>query len=68
MDLPLSVLAEFQRQGRLVNDLADGVESKESPVVSLAAPRLRREGVPVPSECFRSPFAGAENPSSRVRA
>jgi hypothetical protein len=29
-------------------DLADGTVSPESLVVSLAAPRLRREGVPVP--------------------
>lgn len=103
MDLPRSVRAEFQRQGRLgglerarrltpaarraiarraairrwtrarfgtarfadlglpggamidrgLDDLADGVESTESLVVSLAAPRLRREGVPVPSACLR---------------
>lgn len=30
-------------------DLASGIVSPESLVVSLAAPRLRREGVPVPS-------------------
>jgi len=33
-------------------DLAAGKESAESLVVSLAAPRLRREGVPVPRNAF----------------
>lgn len=33
-------------------DLAAGRESVESLLVSLAAPRLRREGVPVPREAF----------------
>jgi len=37
-------------------DLAAGKESVESLVVSLAAPRLKREGVPVPGK----PFADAE--------
>ena len=32
--------------------LADGEESMESLLVSLAAPRLRREGVPLPRELF----------------
>jgi hypothetical protein len=32
--------------------LAAGEESVESLVVSLAAPRLRREGVPLPPEVF----------------
>jgi hypothetical protein len=32
---------------RGLSDLAAGVSSRESLVVSLAAPRLRREGVPV---------------------
>jgi hypothetical protein len=32
---------------RGLGDLADGVSSKESLLVSLAAPRLKREGVPV---------------------
>jgi hypothetical protein len=35
-----------------LDDLAGGIESPESLLVSLAAPRLRREGVPVPSECL----------------
>ena len=97
MDLPLDVLAQFRRQGRLggrkraarmtpearsaaarravtvrwtrerfgardfaslglpggelidagLADLAEGVTTNESLLVSLAAPRLRREGVPV---------------------
>ena len=34
-----------------LDDLAGGIESPESLAVSLAAPRLRREGVPVPGEC-----------------
>ncbi|HCL30237.1 MAG TPA: hypothetical protein DIC52_17625 [Candidatus Latescibacteria bacterium] len=38
-------------------DLAAGRESVESLVVSLAAPRLRREGVPVP----RNPIADANS-------
>jgi hypothetical protein len=36
-----------------LDDLAGGIESPESLAVSLAAPRLRREGVPVPGECVR---------------
>jgi len=36
-----------------LDDLAGGIESPESLVVSLAAPRLRREGVPVPAELLR---------------
>jgi hypothetical protein len=36
-----------------LDDLADGIESPESLAVSLAAPRLRREGVPVPAGCLR---------------
>lgn len=36
-----------------LDDLAGGIESPESLAVSLAAPRLRREGVPVPEECLR---------------
>jgi len=39
-----------------LSHLAAGKESMESLMVSLAAPRLRREGVPVP----RSPFTDAE--------
>ncbi len=33
-------------------DLCEGVESEESLLVSLAEPRLRREGVPVPRNVF----------------
>jgi hypothetical protein len=33
-------------------DLADGNETRASLVVSLAAPRLRREGVPLPESVF----------------
>ncbi len=33
-----------------LDDLAGGIESPESLAISLAAPRLRREGVPVPAE------------------
>lgn len=36
-------------------DLAGGVESIESLVVSLAAPRLRREGIPLPSDLIADP-------------
>jgi hypothetical protein len=36
-----------------LDDLAGGIESLESLVVSLAASRLRREGVPVPEECLQ---------------
>lgn len=35
-----------------LDDLAGEIESPESLVVSLAAPRLRREGVPVPENCL----------------
>jgi len=35
-----------------LDDLVAGLESPESLLVSLAAPRLRREGVPVPSTTF----------------
>jgi hypothetical protein len=35
-----------------LDDLAGGIESPESLAVSLAAPRLRREGVPVPAPCL----------------
>ena len=35
-----------------LDDLAGGIESPESLAVSLAAPRLRREGVPVPADCL----------------
>ena len=36
-----------------LDDLAGRVESPESLAVSLAAPRLRREGVPVPKACLQ---------------
>jgi len=36
-----------------LDDLAGGIESPESLAVSLAAPRLRREGVPVPHACLQ---------------
>jgi hypothetical protein len=36
-------------------DLASQVVTAESLLISLAAPRLRREGVPVPSEIHRDP-------------
>ena len=36
-------------------DLASGAETVESLVVSLAAPRLRREGVPLPPEVHAEP-------------
>lgn len=35
-----------------MDDLADGKESIESLLVSLAAPRLEREGVPLPRDVF----------------
>lgn len=38
---------------RGLDDLAAGRETPESLLVSLAAPRLRREGVPLPPTCFR---------------
>ena len=40
---------------RGIADLAMGRESIESLVVSLAAPRLRREGVPLPRELHADP-------------
>lgn len=40
---------------RGITDLAAGRESVESLVVSLAAPRLRREGVPLPREVHADP-------------
>ncbi len=40
---------------RGITDLALGRESVESLVVSLAAPRLRREGVPLPREFHSDP-------------
>jgi hypothetical protein len=39
---------------RGLDDLAAGRESPESLLVSLAAPRLRREGVPLPAACLRN--------------
>jgi hypothetical protein len=38
-----------------LSDLASSVESVESLLVSLAAPRLRREGVPVPTRVHPDP-------------
>ncbi len=38
-----------------LNDLAGEIESLESLAVSLAATRLRREGVPVPRVCIPDP-------------
>ncbi|MFN8178009.1 MAG: hypothetical protein U0167_08775 [bacterium] len=38
-----------------LSDLSSSVESVESLLVSLAAPRLRREGVPVPKEILSDP-------------
>ena len=35
-----------------LDDLAQGLETLDSLAVSLAAPRLRREAVPVPTPCF----------------
>lgn len=40
---------------RGITDLALGRETVESLVVSLAAPRLRREGVPLPRELQKDP-------------
>ena len=37
---------------RGIDDLAAGVESVESLLISVAAPRLRREGVPLPRHTF----------------
>ena len=38
-----------------LSDLAAGRESMESLLISLAAPRLAREGVPIPRETFADP-------------
>jgi hypothetical protein len=40
---------------RGLDDMAAGRETNESLLVALAAPRLRREGVPVPAVPWRDP-------------
>lgn len=44
---------DLVRQG--LDDLTKGVESVESLLVSIGAPRLRRAGVPVPQTTFHDP-------------